>query len=143
MCGFMQERAALLAAGGGKASPLGPALLFFGCRSPGEDFIYRDTLEAYLASGVLTGLHTAFSRDGPSKVYVQDLIQQQAQEVWRLLDAGAYVYVCGDARRMAPDVRRAFMAVARDAGGRSEASAQNWMGSLLEAGRYLEDVWAG
>jgi cytochrome P450/NADPH-cytochrome P450 reductase len=44
---------------------------------------------------------------------------------------------------MAPDVRRAFMAVARDHGGRSEASAQNWMGSLLEAGRYLEDVWAG
>ncbi|KIZ02858.1 NADPH--cytochrome P450 reductase [Monoraphidium neglectum] len=94
MCGFMQERAALLQGG----AQLGPALLFFGCRSAGEDYIYRDTLEGHLAAGVISGLHVAFSRDGPSKVYVQ---------------VGC------------------------------EASAQNWMGSLLEAGRYLEDVWAG
>ncbi|KAI8468257.1 MAG: cytochrome P450 [Monoraphidium minutum] len=139
MRGFLQEREALLKAG----TPLGPALLFFGCRSASEDFIYRDTLEGWADSGVLSGLHVAFSRDGPSKVYVQDLIAAQAAAAWALLEAGAYVYVCGDARRMAPDVRRAFMAVAREAGGRSEASAQNWMGALLEAGRYLEDVWAG
>jgi sulfite reductase alpha subunit-like flavoprotein len=72
----MQEREALLQRGGGRktsggASPLGPALLFFGCRSAAEDFIYKDRLEGYLASGVISGLHVAFSRDGPSKVYVQ------------------------------------------------------------------------
>ncbi|GBF99888.1 hypothetical protein Rsub_12684, partial [Raphidocelis subcapitata] len=149
MMGFMQERDALLQRGGGGkkssagAPPLGPALLFFGCRSADEDYIYKDRLEGYLASGVISGLHTAFSRDGPSKVYVQDLIEQQGPKVWELLEAGAYIYVCGDARRMAPDVRRAFMAVAQKHGSRSEASAQNWMGSLMEGKRYLEDTWAG
>jgi len=98
MMGFMQERDMLLQ--GKRPTPLGPALLFFGCRSSTEDYIYKDRLEGYLASGVLTGLHTAFSRDGPSKVYVQDLIAQQGAEVWELLEAGAVVYVCGDARRM-------------------------------------------
>jgi sulfite reductase alpha subunit-like flavoprotein len=35
------------------------------------------------------------------------------------------------------------MAVAQKHGGRSEASAQNWMGALMEGKRYLEDTWAG
>jgi NADPH-ferrihemoprotein reductase len=64
MMGFLQERAALLAQG----AKLGPAHLFFGCRSSAEDFIYRAELEGYLASGVLSGLHVAFSREGASKV---------------------------------------------------------------------------
>jgi sulfite reductase alpha subunit-like flavoprotein len=191
MMGFMQERDALLKGAKKGGAAVGPALLFFGCRSADEDYIYRDRLEGYLRSGVLTGLHVAFSRDGPSKVYVQvrggggrvsraailrqrpawpgqprpdpclaptqparllalpplpapqDLIQQEGAKVWELLEAGGVVYICGDARRMAPDVKKAFTSVARDCGGRSEASAQNWMGALMEAGRYLEDVWAG
>jgi sulfite reductase alpha subunit-like flavoprotein len=64
MMGFLQERAALAAQG----ASLGPAHLFFGCRSSAEDFIYRAELEGYLASGVLSGLHVAFSREGASKV---------------------------------------------------------------------------
>jgi hypothetical protein len=64
MMGFLQERAALAAQG----AALGPAHLFFGCRSSAEDYIYRQELEGYLASGVLAGLHVAFSREGASKV---------------------------------------------------------------------------
>lgn len=58
MMGFLQERGALMAAG----TKLGPAHLFFGCRTAASDYIYREQLEGYLASGVLTGLHVAFSR---------------------------------------------------------------------------------
>jgi sulfite reductase alpha subunit-like flavoprotein len=64
MMGFLQERAALAAQG----AALGPAHLFFGCRSSSEDYIYMQELEGYLASGVLSGLHVAFSREGASKV---------------------------------------------------------------------------
>jgi hypothetical protein len=64
MMGFLQERAALAAQG----ASLGPAVLFFGCRSSAEDYIYRQELEGYLAAGVLSGLHVAFSREGASKV---------------------------------------------------------------------------
>lgn len=47
---------------------LGPAVLFFGCRSAAHDFIYQEQLQAWQRSGVLTDLHVAFSRDSPCKV---------------------------------------------------------------------------
>lgn len=77
------------------------------------------------------------------QVYVQDLIQQQGADLWQLFEDGAHVYVCGDARRMAPDVRNAFKDIARSSSGRNNAAVESWMGGLLEAKRYLEDVWAG
>src|SRR5436309_12195100 len=55
--GFLQERASRKAQGG----TLGPAMLFFGCRHPDQDFLYRDELQAFAAEGI-TELHTAFSR---------------------------------------------------------------------------------
>jgi sulfite reductase alpha subunit-like flavoprotein len=76
------------------------------------------------------------------QVYVQDLILQEGPALWSLFEAGAHVYVCGDARRMAPDVRNAFKEMAKTCGGRNASAAESWMGGLLEAKRYLEDVWA-
>ena len=55
--GFLQERAALKARG----ATLGPAMLFFGCRHPEQDYLYADELKAFAADGI-TELHTAFSR---------------------------------------------------------------------------------
>ena len=70
--GFLRERAALKAQG----RALGPAMLFFGCRHPEQDFIYADELREQAASGVVD-LHVAFSRVDGKKTYVQDLLKQQ------------------------------------------------------------------
>lgn len=122
---------------------LGPAHLFFGCRSEQADFLYRDRLEGWKDSGVLTELHVALSRQpGQAKVYVQDLLRECAGELWPLLQAGAVVYVCGDARSMAPAVRAALAGVAADAGGMGAAGGEAWLEELRTAGRLLEDVWA-
>ena len=69
--------------------------LYFGCRHEKEDYIYREELEQYLADGTLSKIYTAFSRDGPKKVYVQHLLKQNQDEVWSVLDNGGHVYVCG------------------------------------------------
>jgi sulfite reductase alpha subunit-like flavoprotein len=118
-------------------------VLFFGCRSE-QDFLYKQRLQDWQASGVLTKLHVAFSRQpGNDKVYVQHLIAASAQELWELLQQqGAYVYVCGDARKMAPDVRAAFEGIAREVGGLGGAAAAEWVQGMRQQGRYLEDVWA-
>ena len=72
----------------GGAGLLGPALLFFGCRHPDQDFLYADELKGFAADGV-SELHTAFSRgDGP-KTYVQDLLAREKDEVWSLIEKGA------------------------------------------------------
>ena len=138
--GFLEERAAIAAAKG--PSALGPATLYFGCRCD-ADFIFKDKLEAWRKLGVLTALRVALSRapDAP-KTYVQDLITADADDLWTVLaDKHARVYVCGDARRMAPDVRRAVGRVAEVAGAKGSGSA--FVESMVEEGRYLEDVWAG
>ncbi len=133
--GFLQERAALKAAG----QSVGPALLFFGCRHPQQDFIYEDELKAFEAQGV-TQLVTAFSRgEGQPKRYVQDELYARRHEVWALVEAGAVIYVCGDASRMAPDVRRTLAAIYAEKTGKN---AEVWLNEMTAGQRYLVDVWA-
>ena len=103
--GFLQERAALKQQG----VPVGESLLFFGCRDPLQDFLYEDELRAFEAAGVMR-LFAAFSREpGQPKTYVQQAIREQSEDVWRLLQQEAVIFVCGEASRMAPDVRQAFV----------------------------------
>ena len=136
--GFLQERAALKAQG----KEVGSSRLFFGCRNPQQDFIYEDELQQLVAEGV-TQLSTAFSRiAGQPKRYVQDELYARRDEVWQMIQAGAVIYVCGDASRMAPDVRRTFAAICCEKTGASEAEAEQWLNELTAQHRYLVDVWA-
>src|SRR5258706_1277296 len=90
--GFLQERAALKT----KGAALGPAMLFFGCRHPDQDYLYADELKAFEASAI-TELHTAFSRAEGPKTYVQNLVTAQKERIWSLIEQGAIIYFCGDA----------------------------------------------
>jgi cytochrome P450/NADPH-cytochrome P450 reductase len=135
--GFLQERAALRADG----KTLGEALLFFGCRRPDQDFIYRDELEAFDQQGIVK-LVLAFSRIDTGNAYVQDKIRENAAAVWQIVQNGGYVYVCGDASKMAPDVRRAFATIYREQTSAGDTEAEAWLGGLAAAGRYVADVWA-
>ena len=136
--GFLQERAALKQRG----VPVGEAMLFFGCRDPLQDFLYEDELRAFEAAGV-TRLYAAFSREpGTPKTYVQQAIKEQSEAVWRLLQQEAMIFVCGEASRMAPDVRQAFAGVFRERTGTSASDAQAWLTGLVASQRYLEDIWA-
>ncbi len=111
--GFLQERAARKA----KGATLGPAMLFFGCRHPEQDFLYADELKAFAADGI-TELYTAFSRaDGP-KTYVQHLVAAEKDKVWQLIEQGAIIFVCGDGGKMEPDVKAALVAIYRERIGR-------------------------
>ena len=117
--GFLQERAHRKAQG----AKLGPAMLFFGCRHPEQDFLYADELKAFAADGI-TELHTAFSRANGQKTYVQHLVAAQKDRVWNLIEQGAIVYVCGDGGKMEPDVKAALVAIYREqSGADAEAGA--------------------
>jgi len=136
--GFLQERAALKA----KGVTLGPAMLFFGCRHPEQDYLYAEELKAFAADSI-TELHTAFSRgDGP-KTYVQNLIAAEKDRVWALIDAGAIVYVCGDGSKMEPDVKAGLVTIYREKSGADAEAGQRWIDGLGAKNRYVLDVWAG
>jgi sulfite reductase alpha subunit-like flavoprotein len=91
--------------------------------------------------GVLT-LRTAFSRDQDRKVYVQDLLRADADDIWQLLSGKlAHFYVCGDAKQMASDVHRALIDIAKDKGHLTETDAVQFVLELETLGRYQKDVW--
>jgi NADPH-dependent sulfite reductase flavoprotein alpha-component len=131
--GFLQERRAR--GDGGKN------WLFFGEQHAATDFYYRDELQGMQRDGLLTNLSLAFSRDQGQKVYVQHRIEQQGAELWRWLQEGARVYVCGDAAHMAKDVDLALRRVIVQHGGLSEESAAEHLRYLTEHKRYLRDVY--
>jgi cytochrome P450/NADPH-cytochrome P450 reductase len=134
--GFLQERAALKQQG----MQVGSSLLFFGCRHPQQDFIYEQELNAFVEQGV-TELVTAFSRMDEKKVYVQDKLWEARDAVWQMLQDGAVIYVCGDASKMAPDVRKTFTAIYQEKTGERAEDAEQWLQQMTDAQRYLVDVW--
>ena len=75
-------------------------MLYFGCRNKAQDYIYQEELEGWEEDGLLT-LYTAFSRDQQQKRYVTHCLKETGAEVWQLLEQGAHLYVCGDAKMMA------------------------------------------
>lgn len=87
---------------------IGQMILFFGCRNPSEDFIYREELEEMQkALGDKLHLVTAFSRqEGTPRQYVQDRVSEFGDDVSKLIDEGASFYVCGRAG-MAREVGKA------------------------------------
>ncbi|AQQ54103.1 NADPH--cytochrome reductase [Planococcus lenghuensis] len=122
---------------------LGEAHLYFGCRHPEKDFLYRTELEQGEKDGILS-LHTAFSRlEGQPRTYVQDLIEQDGAKLISLLDSGARLYVCGDGSRMAPDVEGALQQAYEQQHSATEQQAKEWLEELQRTGQYAKDVWAG
>ena len=136
--GFLQERLALKKSG----IEIGDALLFFGCRHPEQDFIYEDELHEFENENVVK-ISTAFSRsDGQPKCYVQNEIYTKRDEIWQFLENGAAVYVCGDASRMAPDVRLTVGAIYSEKTGANIEQSEKWLDEMTANGRYLVDIWA-
>jgi len=129
---FLQERRA--------TGATGAAWLFFGHRHRGTDFLYEQELQDFLHDGVLTRLDLAFSRDSDGG-YVQHQMLAQAAELFAWLQAGAHLYVCGDAVRMARDVHNTLHEIVRTAGAMDADAAHAYVGGLITAHRYCRDVY--
>ena len=153
---FVHERATLAA----KGTPVGPALLFFGCRSSKEDFLYEEEWAQYskdtpndlikyledeerspLTESSFLKLETAFSRDTSQKVYVQHRLKEHSKLVNKLLKNGAFFYVCGDAQRMARDVQSTLVDIISEERSISRSKAEDVVKNMRTQNLYQEDVW--
>jgi sulfite reductase (NADPH) flavoprotein alpha-component len=130
---FVEERA--------ERGASGRNWLFFGDRTFSEDFLYQLEWQRHLRDGHVTRMDVAFSRDTEHKIYVQQRIRERGAELWRWIEAGAVIYVCGDAKHMAPDVHEALIDVIGAGANVGRADATARLKELRRAGRYQRDVY--
>ncbi|MEM9658744.1 MAG: sulfite reductase subunit alpha, partial [Planctomycetota bacterium] len=115
--------------------------LFFGDQHRESDFIYEEEISQMSASGLLTRLDLAFSRDQADKIYVQHRMRENGKDLYALLEEGGHFYVCGDASRMARDVDAALHEIIEKQGAKSPETAVEYVNTLKREKRYVRDVY--
>lgn len=131
--GFIEERA--------ENGDKGKSWLFFGERNFSNDFLYQLEWQDHLASGTLSRIDVAFSRDQPEKIYVQHRLWERREELLKWIDDGAHIYVCGDEKGMAKDVDAMLVKILAGKAKGDEEAGRATLKELTKAGRYQRDVY--
>jgi sulfite reductase (NADPH) flavoprotein alpha-component len=132
--GFVQHREA--------QGATGRNWLFFGARHFQSEFLYQTEWQDAVKRGVLSRFDLAFSRDRSiAREYVQDRLRRVGKDLYSWRENGAYLYVCGDAEKMAPDVNAALVDIVAEHGGKSRDDADAYVRRLADDRRYLRDVY--
>jgi sulfite reductase (NADPH) flavoprotein alpha-component len=130
---FVQERRA--------TGAQGRNWLFFGDRRYTHDFLYQLEWQGALADGSLARMDVAFSRDGAEKRYVQHRMWERRRNLVDWLDNGAHLYVCGDAKAMAKDVRSTLVRAVGDVKALAPDAAEQAVRQFERDHRYQQDVY--
>lgn len=130
---FVQQR--------GAEGAEGKNWLIFGNQHFTQDFLYQTEWQQFAKDGFLHQYDFAWSRDQEEKIYVQHKIREKSTALWQWLQEGAYIYVCGDAAKMAKDVERALLDVIIQEGELSHDEAEEYLDHLREEKRYQRDVY--
>ena len=130
---FLEERAEL--------EQKGKGWLVFGERNYTNDFLYQLEWQEHLASGSLTRIDVAFSRDQPEKIYVQQRLWEARDELLGWVEEGAHIYVCGDEKGMARDVDVMLSRILAESARGDDEAGRAKLKELAKAGRYQRDVY--
>jgi len=119
----------------------GGAWLFFGDRRFQSDFLYQAEWQKWLKSNHLEKMDVAFSRDQEEKIYVQHKLLENKEEIFRWLEDGAHLYLCGDMKSMAKDVNKTILEIIKTVGGVSIEKAGEYVKKLKREKRFQQDVY--
>lgn len=119
----------------------GKSWLFFGNRNFESEFLYQTEWQQHLKSGTLTRMDVAFSRDQEKPVYVQHRMIEQSEDLYQWIQDGAYVYICGDMKKMAVDVQEALKTILQKEGGYNPEEAQEFLDQLQRDKHLQLDVY--
>lgn len=119
----------------------GKTWLFFGDQHFVTDFLYQVEWQQWLKEGVLTRMDVAFSRDTKDKVYVQHRMIENSQAIFKWLEEGAVLYVCGDEKHMAADVHTTLEKILEEEGAMSSKEASDYLADMQQQKRYQRDVY--
>ncbi|KAK7899728.1 hypothetical protein LTR67_003473 [Exophiala xenobiotica] len=138
---FLHERARLASLN----KPVGRTVLFFGCRHPDKDLLYKEELQQLQAAlADKLDIVYAFSRVegvGVKKTYVQDRVDERRDSlIDLLLEEDAALYICGSAV-MAREVGNRVGDAVKKARDYDDDGLKRWREERKRAKRWQEDVW--
>lgn len=116
-------------------------IVYFGNRHEKGDFLYEKEWKQLEKENLIT-LHTAFSRDTDEKVYVQHRLNENADEVWKVLSGNGYFLLAGNAKQMPIDVRNTITDIIQRKGNFSDDETKRFMHKLDQEHRYQVEAWA-
>ncbi|CAI6490565.1 AIS_HP2_G0016460.mRNA.1.CDS.1 [Saccharomyces cerevisiae] len=122
---------------------IGEVFLYLGSRHKREEYLYGELWEAYKDAGIITHIGAAFSRDQPQKIYIQDRIKENLDELkTAIIDNEGSFYLCGPTWPV-PDITQALQDIlAKDAKERGvKVDLDAAIEELKEASRYILEVY--
>jgi len=129
---FLQQRAAEVDSG--------KNWLVYGNRHFHKDFLYQTEIQKFVHTGLLTQVNLAFSRDQKQKKYVQHCLLENSSELFRWIEEGAHLYVCGSTQ-MGAAVHSALTSIVSSEGEYSTEQAENYLNTLRLERRYQKDIY--
>jgi len=138
MRGFLQERSMQKKAG----REVAKSLLFFGCRSPKEDYLYSDSdLKEWSELGIVD-VKPAFSRapeESNGCKYVQDRAWLERAAINEAYDTHAKFYTCG-ARKIAQGIKEVLTKIIMEQQKVNEPEASAMFERAIQD-RYATDIF--
>lgn len=115
--------------------------LFFGEQHFITDFLYQTEIQNYVQTGVLNKLDLAFSRDQQEKIYVQHRMLENAAELYKWINVGAYIYISGTKDPMSKDVENTLLQIITKQGNKTIEEAKKYLEQMKDEKRYEKDVY--
>ncbi|KAK2880177.1 hypothetical protein FQN49_000496 [Arthroderma sp. PD_2] len=141
--GFIQERAIQSQAG----RKVAPAYLFIGCREPGKDALFKDELQKWENEGVVKVFYAFSGASEQSKGcrHVQDRLWEERDEMRKVFDQGAKLYVCGTSmvgEGVTATIKKIFQEYCQSIGKpKEDEEVESWFQGI-KSDRYSSDVFA-
>ena len=135
--GFIQERWYWKQQG----VAIGPMVLYFGSRHRAMEYLYSEELEAYLKDNVLTSIRLAFSRDQPEKIYIQNHIKSDSDELNSMLvsQKGSF-YLCGPTWPVSDVTEALLYSFSKTM---TNANAEQYLDDMKSSERFVPEVLSG
>eukprot|EP00455_Lapot_gusevi_P000133 TRINITY_DN10054_c0_g1_i1.p1 TRINITY_DN10054_c0_g1~~TRINITY_DN10054_c0_g1_i1.p1 ORF type:complete len:670 (+),score=138.47 TRINITY_DN10054_c0_g1_i1:132-2141(+) len=135
--GFVEERLWERETGA-VSSQYGRSVLFYGCRTPDEHG-HISLLENAVRNNVLHRVSNSFSHTSQPRLVSEDILAH-GPEVWKLLEDGCNLYICGGATGFSRSVAQALKKIIQQQSGRSAEQTEQYFERIFKSGRYMEDV---
>ena len=132
--------------------------LFYGCRDPTQDFLFKDELTKKLTC-LMRKFSVSYSRTDDQIIeqensidkeyhvanskYVQDSIRFYSKEIIeQVYDQDGFIYVCGDAQNMSKDVLNCFIECLSKEKSITTEESNKYFLEMIKSKRYKQDIWS-